>query len=105
MRNIFQGSFVSVEKFFQASFQDKGSFHEKAASEEAASFLSVDQFCQDDFLCSLSDAVHPANPGHLILCFQYFIDAFCLGYLWDDLLHSLSAGLVNFCQVLVKLAG
>ena len=80
-RNIFQMSFTSTERFFQASFRVKGSLYEKAASVEAASFLSVDQFCQDDFICSLSDAVHPANPSQLILCFQLFIDAFCLGYL------------------------
>ena len=84
MRNIFQGSFVSTEQFFQASFQGKGSFHEKAASEEAASLLSVDQFCQDDFICPLTDVVHPSNPGHLIVRLQYFIDAFCLSHPGDD---------------------
>ena len=102
---MFQGSFAYIEKFFQASFQDKGSSHEKAASEEAASLLSIDQFCQNDFICLLPDVVHPANPGQLILCFQLFIHAFCLDYLWDELFHSPSAGLVNFCQVLIKLTG
>ena len=83
------------------SFRDKGPLHEKAASQEAAFLLSVNQFCQDDFFRPLPDVIHPANPGHLIFCFQLFIDAFCLGNLGDDLFHSMSAGLVDFCQVFV----
>jgi len=60
---------------------------------------------QDHFFRTLANAVHPADPDHLILCFQYFIDAFCLGHLRDDLFHSTSADLVNFCQMFVWLAG
>ena len=79
--------------------------NEIAASEEAAFLLSLDQFLQDHFFRVLANAVHPADPGHLIFCFQFFIDAFCLGHLGDDLIHLPSTGLVDFCQVLVKLAG
>ena len=83
------------------SFRDKGPLHEKAASEEAAFLLSVNQFCQDDFFRPLPDIVHPTSPGHLISCFQSFINTFCLCHPGDDLLHSLLAGLIKFCQMSV----
>ena len=83
------------------SFRDKGPLHEKAASEEAAFLLSINQFLQNDFFRAPPDIVHPANPGHLIFRLQLFIDAFCPGHPGDDLLHSLSAVPVDLCQVLV----
>jgi hypothetical protein len=49
------------------SFRDKGPLHEKAASEEAAFLLSINQFLQNDFFRAPPDIVHPAkNPNFLI---------------------------------------
>ena len=61
------------------SFRDKGPLHEKAASQEAAFLLSINQFLQNDFFRALPDIVHLTNPGHLIFRLQLFIDTFCLG--------------------------
>ena len=44
-----------------SEFPRKGLFAKKAASEDAAQLLFVNQFLQDCFFRTLPDVVHPAN--------------------------------------------
>ena len=65
----------------------------------------VNDFFQDSFFRTLPDAVHPTNPGHLVLCFQLLVDAFCLGHPGNHKIHSLDTGGFRFHKVVVQFAG
>lgn len=67
--------------------------------------LGVNDFFQDSFFCTLPDVVHPANPGHLVLCFQLLVDAFCRGHSGNHKIHSLDTGGFRFHKVVVQFAG
>ena len=57
---------------------------------------------QNDFLRTAADAVHPANPFHLVSNFQGFCHAILLCHIRDDDFHSLIAGLVNLGKMSVQ---
>ena len=55
---------------------------------------------QNDFLCTVADAIHAAHPFHLVGGFQGFRHIFPLRHCRNDDFHTLVAGLVDFGQVL-----
>ncbi len=58
--------------------------------------LSVNQFVQQQFFCTVLNAVHPAHPFQLVACFECFVNAFiCIicgrsvsRYSWQAGIHS-----------------
>jgi len=81
--------------------------HIKAAPEVRGGrhHSAIHQFSQHRFLCSLPDAVHPANPPQLVRSLQLLIHAFSFGHLSDDLPHAFPAGLIDFQQMRPEPAG
>ena len=67
-------------------------------------FLCVDQVVEDDLLGAVFDAVHSADPGHLIAGFEGFGDALALGHLCGEALHHLFGLAVDLLQVAVEAA-
>ena len=46
--------------------------------------LPIDQFGNDDFLCTITDAVHSSYPCHLLACFQHLCHALSGFHLLND---------------------
>ena len=67
-------------------------------------FLGIDEIVQDNFICSIPNAVHPGNPFHLILRFQLLGNALLLCQLRNKLLLHFLCLTVNFFQVGVQRA-
>lgn len=65
--------------------------------------LPIDQFFEDDFLCTVADVIHSSDPCQLIPCFQLLIDTsfFCqLRYEQVELIASLS---INISEIAIQL--
>jgi len=64
--------------------------------------LSVYQFCVHYFGGSVADIVHPTNPFHLIVCFEFFGHTLTLCHLiYEPKKHILSL-LVNLRKVFAQ---
>ena len=53
------------------------------------------KFYQNNFLCTVADAVHPAHPFQLVSSFQGFSHTFLLCHSRNDDFHSFIAGLIS----------
>jgi hypothetical protein len=60
---------------------------------------SIDHLMQDDLFRAGPDAVHTANPLHLILFFQFFCNTLLLTKLPDDVIQPLLGLFVQVGQV------
>ena len=55
---------------------------------------------QNDFLCTVADAIHATYPFHLVGSFECFGHALLFRHSRNDDLHTLIAGLVDLGQML-----
>ena len=67
-------------------------------------FLGKNQFIQHNFICPISNVVHPGNPIHLIFCFQLLGNTLLLCQLRNKVLLHFLCLTVNFFQMGVQRA-
>lgn len=65
--------------------------------------LPVDHFSEDDFLGSVTDAVHGSNPCHLVGCFQFLCHALRCLHLLDNQGQTLLRLLVQISRICPEL--
>lgn len=64
----------------------------------------MDQFFEDDFLCTVADVVHGSDPCQLILRLQALVDAFFLCQLRYKQVEPVSSLSINVSKIAVQLA-
>lgn len=70
-------------------------------SESCAFCLFTNQFIIDNFGDLVTDAIHPSNPLHLILRFEFFCHTLALCYLFYQLGKHFFRLLVNISKITV----
>ena len=66
---------------------------------------TVDELVQDDLFRPAADAVHAANPLHLLGGLESFGHILLLCHLPGEQFHAILAGFVDSGQVLIRIAG
>ena len=67
--------------------------------------LRINQLVQQDFFCSVLDAVHPAHPFHLVACFECFINPFLPHHLRQEGFKAFPALGIHADKVFRQFAG
>lgn len=65
--------------------------------------LPIDQFFEDDFLCTVADVIHSSDPCQLIPCFQLLIDTFFFCQLRYEQVEFIASLSINIGEIAIQL--